>query len=617
MVKRKSIKTLQRIGLWFISVVLLSAVSMEAVLAQRNNLNFTEINNQTYDPRCTAAAGSAENPLVGDDNISKALNFLMRQGLSGIQAAAIIGNFVGESGSLNGNTIVIDPTAVNPSSGAFGIAQWLGGRKQALFTHAATAYGEPKSPEDLGVQLDYFWKEVTSSERAALSSLEKQTSLGDDATGKGGAVEDWARKFERPSEKEIQDSIMKRYTAAKIALAMSGNPTSPTGSGSSCKCEGDASGKIVVIDPGHSKNPTNETDPASGIKSSDYENQPEMQEVWDVSQKVRAELEKAGFKVIMTKSSADSSVGLIERANIANKAKADMAISIHNDHGQNFDSMKWVTPQEVGRYRETDGKRKTFTNQEVAQKSQSMAKVFVEERKKAEGGNVEIHGLDFPAGRGLPSTGNIAIVQLFSEVPWVYHEVGGKGFNADKYAAGLIEGTKKALGAAGAGCSNILGNGSAVDTAINYAWPTYRGSGYTTRKPEYIEATAKAQTAGKYIGGCNGVDCGGFTTRVMQDSGADPDFNNVQPTKGPVTSQEDYMKRFPDKYEARVAITSPSQLRGGDIAIAFDRGHTFMWVGDQTSKGFQTHIASASLCDRAPMAGREAITGNRWYSLKK
>lgn len=617
MVKRKSIKTLQRIGLWFISAVLLSAVSMEAVLAQRNNLNFTEINNQTYDPRCTAAAGSSENPLVGSDNITKTLNFLMQKGLSAIQAAAIIGNFVGESGSLNGSSIVIDPTAVNSSSGAYGIAQWLGGRKQGLFDHAKNAYEPDKSPDDLGVQLDYFWIEVTGPEKAALNSLEKFTELGNETTGRGGAVEDWARKFERPSEKELQDSIMKRFTAAKIALSLGGNPTSPTGGGSSCKCEGDATGKIVVIDPGHSKNPTNETDPASGIKSSDYENQPEMQEVWDVSQKVRAELEKAGFKVIMTKSSADSSVGLIERANIANKAKADMAISIHNDHGQNFDSMKWVTPQEVGRYRETDGKRKTFTNQEVAQKSQSMAKVFVEERKKAEGGNVELHGLDFPAGRGLPSTGNIAIVQLFSEVPWVYHEVGGKGFNADKYAAGLIEGTKKALGAAGAGCSNALGNGSAVDTAINYAWPTYRGAGYTTRKPEYIEATAKAQTAGKYIGGCNGVDCGGFTTRVMQDSGADPDYNNVAPTKGPVTSQEDYMKRFPDKYEARGAITSPSQLKGGDIAIAFDRGHTFMYVGDQTAKGFQTHIASASLCDRAPMAGREAITGNRWYSLKK
>src|SRR5699024_4490726 len=53
----------------------------------------------------------------------------------------------------------LDPTAVNPSSGAFGIAQWMGSRKAGL---DAFAKKEGKKNTDLDVQLDYLWKEMQS-----------------------------------------------------------------------------------------------------------------------------------------------------------------------------------------------------------------------------------------------------------------------------------------------------------------------------------------------------------------------------------------------------------------------------------------------------------------------
>jgi hypothetical protein len=61
--------------------------------------------------------------LKGNQKI--AMNFFKSKGLNDYQAAGIVGNLMAESN--------LNYTAVNPSSKAYGIAQWLGDRKKKLF----------------------------------------------------------------------------------------------------------------------------------------------------------------------------------------------------------------------------------------------------------------------------------------------------------------------------------------------------------------------------------------------------------------------------------------------------------------------------------------------------
>lgn len=166
----------------------------------------------------------------------------------------------------------------------------------------------------------------------------------------------------------------------------------------------------------------------------------------------------------------------------------------------------------------------------------------------------------------------------------------------------------------GSGSGAAVGN--AVQTAINYAWPEYHSPPYTVLKPSYAQAVAAAQAAGKYVGGGinPGVDCGGFVTRVMQDSGVDPAYNQAN---GPTVSQLNYALSS-GKY-TEIKPTSTADMMPGDIAI--NSTHTYMYVGQ--NPGFATDIASASYSTtgaswRSPMAGHEkpADPNFRWFRLK-
>ncbi|HRJ06810.1 MAG TPA: phage tail tip lysozyme [Candidatus Saccharibacteria bacterium] len=160
--------------------------------------------------------------------------------------------------------------------------------------------------------------------------------------------------------------------------------------------------------------------------------------------------------------------------------------------------------------------------------------------------------------------------------------------------------------------------GNAVQTALNYAWPTYHEPNYLNMRPSYAAAISKAQGEGKYVGGGPhpGVDCGGFVTRVMQDSGLDPAYGGG----GNTTTQLAYLSSSP-KYKELKNPTS-GDLTPGAIAIkTAGGGHTYMYVGKQP--GFETQIASASYSPsgtawRAPMAGMEAPADPeyRWFVLK-
>ena len=218
-------------------------------------------------------------------------------------------------------------------------------------------------------------------------------------------------------------------------------------------------GPVIVIDPGHSPTVTH-VDPATGLNDSDYENEPEMRDVFAVAQLVRTQLVAAGYQVVMTKNSATDRVPLGQRAAIANNAHAALAISIHDQAGSSggiafATGNNIVYYQSVGDYRATpNGTQITFSDAALAATSLRYGQIFQTQRATAEGHTVRAQGdTGYDLGtRGL-AAGNIWIVQLLSKVPWIYNEAGGNsagqsGLNpADmqRYANGLVAGVEHCI----------------------------------------------------------------------------------------------------------------------------------------------------------------------------
>lgn len=201
-------------------------------------------------------------------------------------------------------------------------------------------------------------------------------------------------------------------------------------------------------------------DPATGLTDSDYENEPEMQDVFAVAELVRKQLKADGYRVVMTKNTANERISLGQRAAVANKAHAAIAISIHDQAGSSggipFDQgNNIVYYQSVGGYRETpNGTRITFTRSAVAATSHKYGRIFQAQRTAAEGHAVRLQadvGYDL-GSRGL-AAGDMWMVQLLAHVPWIYNEAGGNsagrsGLNAadeHKYAHGLVAGIERCV----------------------------------------------------------------------------------------------------------------------------------------------------------------------------
>ena len=111
----------------------------------------------------------------------KVLDFFQNKGLSENQSRGILGNLMQES---RGNH-----NAVNSSSGAFGIAQWLGPRKQKLMQR----YGYNPTVQQ---QLEFIWEELNTTEINAFQKLLNTNTIAD-------ATKVFAQNFERAGKNEM------------------------------------------------------------------------------------------------------------------------------------------------------------------------------------------------------------------------------------------------------------------------------------------------------------------------------------------------------------------------------------------------------------------------------
>ncbi len=127
-------------------------------------------------PQATSTA------LAGNDNKEKIWNYLVGDmGFNDIQAAGIMGNIQQESG--------FDPKAENPSSGAYGVIQWLGSRKTGLQNFAKE---KNLDVSDLSLQLSFMKKELESGYKdQVLTPLKAAKTIKE-------AADIWLRHFEIP-----------------------------------------------------------------------------------------------------------------------------------------------------------------------------------------------------------------------------------------------------------------------------------------------------------------------------------------------------------------------------------------------------------------------------------
>ncbi len=212
-----------------------------------------------------------------------------------------------------------------------------------------------------------------SARSAARSSAEAETDAtaapsSVDESAVAGATETTARDSQ-PSPAALAPARGSPSATASPGVTGLAGTTGVSG------VTGPAGAPIIAIDPGHA--PTiDSTDPATGLNDSDYENEPEMQDVFAVALLVRAKLLADGYRVIMTKNNVTDRVSLGQRAAIANNAHAALALSIHDQAGSNGGigftaGNNIVYYQAVGDYRATaSGTRITFTDATLAASSQ-------------------------------------------------------------------------------------------------------------------------------------------------------------------------------------------------------------------------------------------------------
>ncbi|HEY5821494.1 MAG TPA: N-acetylmuramoyl-L-alanine amidase [Propionibacteriaceae bacterium] len=225
--------------------------------------------------------------------------------------------------------------------------------------------------------------------------------------------------------------------------------------------ESDAYVPMIVIDPGHSGRSIRSNDPKTGLRDIDYPNYPEIYEMFDVSFCVGRALKTDGYRVKLTKKRTLDAVSLSKRADVANKAKADLAVSVHDDHSQSASFQATYSQRGIkhggayhAMYRGSGAKRTVFSPPSVAKKSEKYAKIIAEQRSKIQDRKVTVRENTF-TGRAPLEPGNLALVQLLAEVPWVYNEagarIGGSTTTAmsigteTAYAKGLLLGIETAV----------------------------------------------------------------------------------------------------------------------------------------------------------------------------
>ena len=193
--------------------------------------------------------------------------------------------------------------------------------------------------------------------------------------------------------------------------------------------------RSVCIDPGHSTGgPSSIIDPATGLDVADNRGEPgEISANWELAQKVKARLERDGFKVRLTKKSVDSSVDLRKRAEIGNTCS--LMVRLHCDV-----AMQAIFHPAAGRFK-AHGVRRVNVDPVVARASNELAlamfpfleKVGIRSVREEMGGNTDNRGTAYV----VSVLSRVPIVLIENDPGMVINNPSGQDQVADAIARGI------------------------------------------------------------------------------------------------------------------------------------------------------------------------------------
>lgn len=134
------------------TIVLVDLIKYMMYLYDGTDYGVTTLNLQLFEPE----SFSTINGLVGNTIEAKIYYALANYGYTIEQVAGLLGNLYAESG--------LSCTATNRNSGAYGLAQWLGGRLTGLQTYASF---QGKDISDENIQIEYLIAEISGQGNAA------------------------------------------------------------------------------------------------------------------------------------------------------------------------------------------------------------------------------------------------------------------------------------------------------------------------------------------------------------------------------------------------------------------------------------------------------------------
>lgn len=195
-----------------------------------------------------------------------------------------------------------------------------------------------------------------------------------------------------------------------------------------------ATGRTVCLDPGHSANsPASEMDPATGLNVADNSGADgELQAMWELALKTRARLEQMGFRVVLTRESADSYASLRRRADIGNTCS--IVVRLHYDP-----ALQAILYPGEGQYKENGGNR-VMVDPGVAAASGTLARALLPFMQV-----VGVSRIDNDMGGTSSNSGPAFVGSVLSRVPVVLIEndpglVRGNPAGQDRVADAIAQG---------------------------------------------------------------------------------------------------------------------------------------------------------------------------------
>lgn len=191
----------------------------------------------------------------------------------------------------------------------------------------------------------------------------------------------------------------------------------------------------ICIDPGHSRGgPASRIDPATGLDVADGPGQPgEIGAAWELAQKVKTRLERAGFTVRLTKKSKDSYADLRTRADIG--STCSIMVRLHSDT-----AFQAILHPQVGQFKARCGRR-VDVDSSVARSSTELALVmfpFLENAgipivREEMGGNTDNDGPAYV----VSALSRVPVVLIENDPVMVRNNPAGQDRVADAIALGI------------------------------------------------------------------------------------------------------------------------------------------------------------------------------------